>query len=265
MLTTRSADGTAIAYERRGDGAAVVLVGGAFNDHTTMIPLAEALAPAYTTYVYDRRGRGASGDTAPHSPAREVEDLAAVLAAAGGPAAVVGHSSGAVLALEAAAGGVPIDRLAVYEPSYVVPGTRPLPAADVADRLRDLVEQDRRGEAVALFLTECVGVPGTAVDGMRRAPFWAGMEALAHTLAYDVSLHGPGQSMPAGRLGAISVPTLVVHGEDTDPFLRAAADAVAATVPAAEHVALPGEDHGILGRPEALARVLVPFLAGGRP
>jgi pimeloyl-ACP methyl ester carboxylesterase len=267
MITIESTDGTPIAYERRGSGPPVVLVGGAFNDRDTVAGLAEALAASCTAYTYDRRGRGDSGDKPAgtvHTPEREVEDLAAVIAVAGGTAAVVGHSSGAVLALEAAAAGAPISRLAVYEPSYIVPGTRPQPPADLAEQISSLVTDDRRDDAVALFLTEAAGVPAEAVAGMRQAPFWSGMTALAHTLPYDVALHGPRQSMPTDRLRSITAPTLVLHGDATDDYLRAAAEGVGAVVPGAQLVVVPGQDHGVLHHPQALVPLLVPFLTGDR-
>lgn len=263
MDKIQSADGTAIAYERFGDGPPVILIGGAFNDRSTTTALAQALGTRLTAYVYDRRGRGDSDDTPPPAVEREMEDLDAVIGAAGGAASVFGHSSGAVLALEAAARGMRIERLAVYEPSYIVDDSRPRPAADLADQLRNLVAEGRRGDAVALFLTECAGLPAEAVTGMRGAPFWAGMEALAHTLPYDVSLHGPRQSLPTARIAEIRVPTLVLQGSATDAYLATAAQAVAATIRAAEHLTLDGEDHGVLQHPDALVTPLTDFFTRG--
>ncbi len=256
-----SADGTPIAVERTGRGPAVILVGGAFNDRTTVRALADALAPHFTVYIYDRRGRGASGDQPQYAVEREMDDLSAVIAHAGGSAFVFGHSSGGVLGLEAAARGLPITKLVVYEPSYLVDVDRPLPPADLADRLAQFVAQDRRGEAVALFLTEAASVPPNFVEAMRADPSWAWMEGLAHTLPYDVSLHGPRQSMP-DRLTQIAVPTLVVDGGASPKHVRTAARAVAQAVPDATHVTLEGQDHAVLHHPEALAPMLFEFLVG---
>ena len=146
-----------------------------------------------------------------------------------------------------------------------MPGTRPQPSADLADQLTALLTADRRDDAVALFLTEAAGVPAEAVAGMRQAPFWSGMTALAHTLPYDVALHGPRQSMPADRLRRITAPTLVLHGDATDAYLRAAAEAVAAVIPGAQHTVVPGQDHGVLHHPQALVPALVPFLTATEP
>ena len=264
MQTITSADGTPLVVTSAGTGPAVILVGGAFNDRSTVAGLAAALAPSFTVLRYDRRGRGDSGDTRPVAGAagaveREVEDLAAVIAHAGGTAHVFGHSSGAVLALEAAARGVPIDRLVAYEPPYVV-GDRSAPAADLPDRLGELLAAGRRDDAVALFLTESAGVPGFVVDGMRDSPEWAFLAALAPSLPYDVALFPPGQGLPAERLGAVRVPTLVLDGGESPAWMRAAAAAVAAAVPGAVAETLPGQDHGVLHQPEALVPVLRRFL-----
>lgn len=260
--TVTSADGTPIALERRGDGPPVILIGGAFNDRTTVAGLAAALAPAFTAVAYDRRGRGDSGDGGEYAVEREIEDVAALIEHVGGSARVFGHSSGAVLALEAAARGVAVDRLAVYEPSYAVPGTRPLPAGDVPDRLRALVRADRREDAVTLFMTEQVGVPSEMVAGMRGdEAMWGWFVGLAHTLPYDVALCGPGMAAPAGRLGAIGVPTLAIGGELSPPWLPAAARMVAECVSSARYVTLAGQDHGVLNQAEALTPLLTDFLA----
>lgn len=248
----RSADGTTLAVDRFGDGPAVILVGGAFNDRSTVAGLAAVLAARFTVHTYDRRGRGASGDTPPYAVDRQMEDLHALITEAGGKARVFGHSSGAA----PRARGLPIDGLAVYEPSYIVDDGRPRPAADLGRRMADLVADGRRGEAVRLFLVWCAGVPAKIVDAMRSDPSWAAMEKLAHTLPYDLALHGPRQSMPAERLAGISVPTLVIDGGESPDYLRNAARAVAAAVPGAKQVTLDGHDHGVLHHPD----VLVPLL-----
>jgi pimeloyl-ACP methyl ester carboxylesterase len=264
--TVRSADGTTIAYQKTGSGPAVVLIGGAFNDRSTTVALAEQLAPGFTAYSYDRRGRGDSGDTPPFAVDREIEDLAAVMAAAaadtGGPVSLFGHSSGAVLALEATARGLPVERLAVYESPFAVDDLRPVPGDDIGDRLSALVAEGRRTDAVRLFLTESVGVPDAVVDGMRSGPGWSGMEAIAHTLPYDAALFEPGLRVPTERYATIAVPVLAVDGTDSPPWMRASVAAVAKAIPGAEHVSLDGQDHGILHGPAPLVPVLERFLAG---
>src|SRR5665213_4060066 len=146
MERTRSADGTSIAFDREGEGPALVLVVGAFCDRSTSETLARLLASQFTVVRYDRRGRGSSGDTAPYAVEREIEDLQAVVAAAGGPAFVFGHSSGAALALEAVVVGLPVTRLVAYEPPYIVEGTRARPA-QLAERVTQLLGADEPGEA----------------------------------------------------------------------------------------------------------------------
>lgn len=262
MDTTRSADGTTIAYDKFGAGPAVVLVGGAFNDRDTVGGLAQALAPHFTTYAYDRRGRGDSTDEADgYDSARELEDLAAVIDAAGGEAAVFGHSSGAVLALKAAAHGLPITRLAVYEPPYIVDDTRPPVPADSTERLIALVARADKAGAARLFLEEKVGVPAAMVEMMQSSPVWEGMEALGHSLPYDAVLFEPGMALPADELAKIAVPTLAIDGGESPPSLRNPTVAVADAITGARHVTIEGQDHGVLGQPEALVPTLVEFLA----
>jgi pimeloyl-ACP methyl ester carboxylesterase len=265
MMTTveaaSSADGTRIAVERRGDGPPLILIGGAFNDRSTVAALAIMLAPDVTAVTYDRRGRGDSGDGDDYTLEREIEDLAAVIGHAGGSASLFGHSSGGALALEAAQRGLAVEKLAVYEPSYVIEGSRPRPGADIGDRLLALLGKGRRDEATVLFLRESVGVPAEMVEGMRNSPTWGWLTALAHTLPYDVAVCGPGCVLPADRLATITAPTLAIAGDQSPDWLRTATRAVADAIPGARHVTLEGQDHGVLNQPEALRPLLRDFLA----
>lgn len=257
MPQVSAADGTHIAYESTGDGPAVVLVGGAFGDRReiTLVGLAEVLSSDFTVYTYDRRGRGDSGDTAPYAVQREVEDLAAVIDAAGGQAMVFGGSSGAALALEAAAAGGAITRLAAFEPPYRTGrASPPLPSEEA---LTELVRVGRRDLAVEKFLTAGAGMPAKLVAGMRTQPFWAGMEAVAHTLAYEAAVVGPG-GVPVERFAAITAPVLVLVGSASPGRMVTAAEAVVAGVPAARLEQLPGQAHGQLD-PEILGQVLAKF------
>ena len=259
--TVSSADGTQIAYDRSGDGPPVILVGGAFNDRSTVAGLAALLAPDLTAVRYDRRGRGDSGNNdATFAIEREIEDLAAVIGQVGGSASVFGHSSGAVLALEAAERGAAIDRLAVYEPPYITDGSRPRPPASAADQVKALIAEDRRDEAVTIFLTVSVGVPADLVAGMRASEMWGWFLGLAHTLPYDLALCGPGQALPADRLATIEVPALSIGGSLSPEWLPAAARAVAGAIPGARYETLDGQDHGVLNQPEALRPLLIDFL-----
>jgi pimeloyl-ACP methyl ester carboxylesterase len=259
LETVTSADGTPIAVDRRGAGAPVILVGGAFNERSEVAGVADALASAFTAVTYDRRGRGDSGDAESYSPQLELDDLAAVIDLVGGSAAAFGHSSGGNLLLEAAAAGIPLTKVAVYEPSVVVPGTRELPGADLADRLQALIREDRPDDAAALFLTEQVQLPPEMLEGMKFSPFWATFVKLAHTLPYDVTLCGPSSALPAERFAKITVPVLVIDGDQSPPPMRAGSAAVAEAIPGARYLSLEGQDHGVLHQPEALRPVLTEF------
>lgn len=258
MSTVTSADGTQLAVDVVGSGPAVIMVAGAFNTGAATAPLAAALQDRFTVLNYDRRGRGDSDDTAPYAVEREIEDIAALVDAAGGAASVFGHSSGGTLTLRAAAAGLPITKVVVYEAPFVVDGSRPLLATDLPQRLRDLVESGRRGDAVELYQTEAVGIPAEVVAGMREAPFRPALEALAHTLVYDALIVGD-LSLPAPLLATINVPVLAIAGENSPPLLRDSARAVAGAVPNGRLEELAGQTHDI--SPEATAPVVAAFLA----
>lgn len=254
-----SRDGTSIAFERSGGGPPLILVDGAmcYRASGPMPALADALAPRFTVYTYDRRGRGESGDTAPYAVAREVDDLGSLIAEAGGSACVYGISSGAALALEAAASGLAITKLALYEPPFTAEGDHPPARTAYTERLEELLAADRRGDAVELFMTT-VGMPAEAISGMRNSPAWSLFEAIAPTLAYDNAILGEGP-VPRERAATVTVPTLVASGAESPPDLRGAAKAVADALPNARHLTLEGQTHDVA--PEALAPVLADFLS----
>ena len=260
MATVTSKDGTVIAYERSGSGPPLILVDGALCHRRfgPMSKMAALLAPHFTVYAYDRRGRGESGDTQPYARERELEDLAALLAAAGGSACVAGVSSGAALALEAAASGLPIHRVAAFEPPFVEVGTSG-PVPDHAARLRELLAAGRRGDAVAYFMRDMVGAPGFVVVMMRlMRGTWKKLQAVAHTLPYDTAILRDFR-VPTARLSGIRVPTLVLNGEKSDARLVGAARAVAAAVPGARHVTFPRQTHNV--DPRVLAPALTAFFS----
>jgi pimeloyl-ACP methyl ester carboxylesterase len=262
MDTVCSADGTTIAFDRTGNGPALVLVMGAFCDRQTTRSLTKVLASVFTIYEYDRRGRGASGDAAPYAVAREIEDLAAVVDLAGGSPFVFGHSSGAVLALESAARGVPMTKLAVYEPPYIVDEGRERLGPDFADRLAALVTAGDRGDAAKLFLTEAIQVPPDILAMTESGPDWPAMTEIAHTLAYDVALCD-GNEMPVDFLATIHVPTLVLGGGNSPAWFHHTVRAVAAAIPNAQHQFLDGQDHGAAD--DVLAPVLIDFARDSAP
>jgi pimeloyl-ACP methyl ester carboxylesterase len=256
MEKLRSADGTTIAFDRTGHGPALVLVVGAFCDRHTTRSFARLLAPAFTVFEYDRRGRGASGNAAIYSVEREIEDLAAVVAVAGEAPFVFGHSSGAVLALEAAARDVPITRLVAYEPPYIVDNSRERPGDDLADRLATLVSAGSRGDAVKLFLTEAIQVPPHFLGMIESGPDWTSMTAIAHTLSYDVTLCNNNE-MSNALLATIHVPALVLGGSNSPGWYHDTVRAVAAAIPNARHQFLDGQGHNAAD--DVLARVLIDF------
>jgi pimeloyl-ACP methyl ester carboxylesterase len=239
-------------------------VGGALSDRAAAAELAARLAPHLTAISFDRRGRGDSGDTPPYAVDREVEDIEALILAVGGPAFVLGHSSGAVLALESARMRPElIAKLALYEPPFIVDDSRSLLPADYVTQLEDLVSRGRRGDAVAFFLTTAVGVPAEVVAGMREQPFWSSFEAMAHTLAYDGTIMGDamdGSPAPLGRWASVRVPALVMDGGASPDWQRHAVRALAQILPDAHHRTLEGQDHG--PDSEVLTPVLVDFFIG---
>jgi pimeloyl-ACP methyl ester carboxylesterase len=263
METTKSVDGTVIAYDRTGAGPPLLVAVGALCDRRSFVP-PEALTSAFTVYTYDRRGRGDSGDTPPYSPDLEVADLAAVASAASAASLAwsemyaYGHSSGGALVLRAAASGVPLTAVAAYEAPFVVPGTREV-AQNPADRIRELVAAGRRGDAVRCWMTSVVDAPPQVLPMMEASPWWPGLEALAHTLPYDLALTGD-QGIPAW-LSSIVAPALVLGGgTSVDWFHRTVAE-TAAAIPGARLVMVEGYDHQI--PPEVIAPVLTDFFLGG--
>jgi pimeloyl-ACP methyl ester carboxylesterase len=258
MNTVVSPDGTTIALDRLGAGPPVVLVGGGSVDRTSNAPLAELLATDFTVFNIDRRGRGDSGDTPPYAVERELEDIAAVLEEAGGSANLYGHSGGAALALHAAAAGLPVRRLALWEPPYILDATR-RPPADHVEQLEKLLAEGRRGDAAAYFLREVVRAPAEFVAQARTQPWWAGQEALAHTLAYDARILGD-YALPTGRAESVGVPTLVLAGGVDFPWMRDTAQALASALPNGEVRFLDGQGHADVD-PTVLAPVLKDFFA----
>jgi len=258
MSHIRSTDGTMIAYEPSGNGPALILVDGAlcsraFGPSPKLAPL---LARHFTVYAYDRRGRGESSDTRPYSPAREVEDIAALVEAAGGSASLLGLSSGGALALEAAASGLPVNKVVAYEPPYVDDSGQRGGAAHEGQLTRLLAEGDRSG-AVKYFMRDMVGMPAPIVVAMRLMPWiWRKLEAVAHTLPYDAAVMTAFR-IPRARFASIGVPALVMNGAKTDPMLREAARTIADAIPAARHRELAGQTHNV--KPNVLAPAVVEF------
>jgi len=254
METVTSRDGTTIAFDRMGQGPPVVLVCGGSVDRTADAAIAQELASDFTVLNYDRRGRGDSGDILPYAIEREVEDIEAVIGAAGGSAFLWGSSSGAVLALIAGE-SVPVTKLALWEPPFVPEGV-PRPPEDQVSQYEAMVAEGRRGDAVEYFMTKVIGMLPEVVAGARTQPWWAATEARAHTLAYDARIIGD-YSIPKDLAASVKVPTMVIAGGADFPWMRQTAETLAAALPDGQVRILEGQGHDV--DPGVLAPVLTEF------
>jgi pimeloyl-ACP methyl ester carboxylesterase len=268
MQTVTSRDGTTIAYDRYGNGPAVILVAGALGARKfkDMEELAELLAERCTVINYDRRGRGDSTEVKPFAVEREVEDIAALIDACGGSASLWGWSSGGALALRATAANVGVDKLSVYEvPFMVQPGLK-RPTRDYGERLDELVAADDRNGAVKHFMRNAMGIPAPFVALLRLTPMWKQMKATAHTLPYDWAVLGNhtmyGEPLSPEEWAPVKVSTLVVHGDKTAEPLRKGSEALAQVLPNAELHVLEKTSHNVSMK--KLAPVLAEFFAGGK-
>jgi pimeloyl-ACP methyl ester carboxylesterase len=255
-----SRDGTRIAYDTWGRGPAIILVSGALADRSGNAELAQLLAPRFTVYSYDRRGRGGSGDTRPYSVQREIEDLEALIERAGGTARVYGKSSGASLALRAAAVlGHKVTKLALYEAPYSDADGAAREWKEFGAKLDGLLAADRRADAVTEFL-KFSGAPDEVLTKLKASPAWAGMLAMAPTLAYDMAVVGDDRSVPVEIAAKVTATTLVMDGgasRQTLPFMRPTADTMAKTIPGARRRVVEGETHDV--NPKVLVPILLEF------
>lgn len=260
-----SADGTTVAYERLGSGGPpMIVVGGALCDRGRLRPTCEALAAHATVFNYDRRGRGDSGEGAGDELGREIEDLAALVAEAGGRASVYGHSSGAALVLHAALRGLPFDKVILHDaPFGPDTGEQRTAAHAYDDELRSLVTAGRDADAVALFM-RLTGMPADAVEAMRDEPWFAASAALGPSLVHDSVAMGNaerGGTVPLDLIAAAapSCPVLVLVGDANPPFFVDAARRLADALPSARLQILEGAGHVV--DPEALAPAVGEFIA----
>jgi pimeloyl-ACP methyl ester carboxylesterase len=259
MTTLSSSDGTTIAYTSQGAGPALILVDGALTVHSAGSgELAKLLAPHFTVYGFDGRGRGGSADTLPYAVDREIDDIEALIGRAGGTAFLYGHSSGGPLAMRAAIRlGGKVSKLAMYEPPYNNDPAAQEPWRQYLSQLKQVLAEGRHGDAVALFL-RFTGTPAGRIDGMRRAPFWPGMAAVAPTLAYDhAGVMGEPWSVPAGLAARVQVPTLVLSGDAGLPFMPEAARALSQAIGLGQLRMLAGQQHDV--EPAVLAPALAEF------
>ena len=261
MHTITSKDGTRIAYDVYGEGEPVILVEGAFcgRHFGPTDKLAAELGKHFKVFHYDRRARGDSGPSTDYSMDRELEDLSALIAEAGGSAALVGFSSGACLAIEAAAAGLPVTRLAFYEPPYMVgPKARKVPANFEAE-VQQLVADGKYGDALAYFMTKLIGMPSIFLIPMKFSKMWKEITPQAPSLPFDMEAVN-GFEPPIERMRRISVPTLAIHGTKTFPVLIDSTTLCAQTIAGAGHAVLPGQSHEV--KAEAIAPELVRFFSG---
>jgi pimeloyl-ACP methyl ester carboxylesterase len=266
MQTVTSKDGTTIAYDRYGTGPAVILVGGAlsYRKFKKTEELSELLSGRGTVINYDRRGRGDSDEVTPFALEREIEDIAALIEAAGGRASLWGWSSGGALALRAAGARIGVERLAVYEAPFMVDPKEHLPTLGYSDRLDELIAAGNRSGAVRHFMRNAIGIPAPFVALMRLMPMWKGMKAVAHTLPYDWAALGDhnmhGDPLRPEEWASVTVPTLVVYGSKSPAGLQKGSRALAQVLPNAELRELEGQAHNVSMK--ALAPVLAEFFAG---
>ncbi len=264
MHTVISKGGTPIAFDRSGEGDALILVNGATSTRKDVAMLADRLTHHFIVYAYDRRGRGDSGDTLPYAPEREVEDIEAIISEAGGSAFVFGHSSGAVLALEAAR-LLPdkVAKLAMYEPPFIIDDSRPPAPKDYVEHLNELLAAGRPGDAAAYFMTDAVLMPAEVVALMRSTPMWENIEAVAHTIPYDGAIMGDtmrGDPATLQKWAGVTTPTLVMAGGASPSFMRNGAQTFVSILPNAKYLVLDGQTHGPAD--DILVPALVAFFEG---
>lgn len=264
MKTVTSKDGTTIAFDQSGTGAAVILVDAALSDRSASAKLAKMLAEKFSVINYDRRGRGDSRDIQPYAVEREVEDIEALIDEAGGSAFVFGSSSGAALALEAASKlPTKIKKQALYEPPFIVDDSRPPMPEDFTRQIADLLSRGRRSDAVKFFFAKGMGIPSIFVTLMRFMPGWSKMAAMAHTLPYDLMIMGDtqrGKPLAADRWASTAAPTLVMTGGKSEAFFHKAAQALVQVLPGAQHHILKDQHHGsAVMAPKVIAEEITEF------
>jgi pimeloyl-ACP methyl ester carboxylesterase len=262
MKTVTSKDGTTIAFDSVGAGPALILVGGMFEQRameseTSSLAAYPLLAEHFTVFHYDRRGRGDSTDTLPFAVAREIEDIEALIDEAGGRAFLFGISSGASLAFEAAQVlGDKVTQLAMYDPPYNDDEEARQRWGQFSTDLAEALAEGRRGDAVGLFMM-VTGMPAEHLEGMRQYPMWAMWEGIAPTIAYDAAIIGEDGSVPTERAATVTVPTLILNGGESYPFMLVSAKTLADAMPNAQYRLLEGQSHEV--KAEAIAPVLVEF------
>lgn len=257
--TVTSSDGTTIAFEVSGSGPPAVIIGGGLNEKAMHAELADGLSASFTVLNYDRRARGNSNDrlAGDYDVLREVEDLAAVLAAAGEPCSVFANCTGGIIAVPAAASGLPIARLAMYEPPYGAPQTPEW----YQGRLKKLLALGKRTEAVALFLKWDALFTDDEVEFFKDHPIWPAFEQMAASMVYDSALSVSAAAIPGGELARIGIPTLILAGRESPEWMIENCRSVADFIPDGRLLLMDSAGHlmdDVLG-----ARLLTEFFTSG--
>lgn len=248
--TVTSEDGTSIAYERTGRGPPLVLVHGTTADHTRWEPVLPGFEAAFTVYAMDRRGRGASGDASAYAIEREVEDIVALVEAIDEPVVLLGHSYGALCALEAALVIEDLRALVLYEPAMEVGGDRFYDDEVIAE-MEWLSERGDLEETLVTFFREIAEFSDDELEALRTAPNWSDRVAAAHTAVRE-TITEQDYSFDPDRFSSLDTPTLLLAGSESAVFLRDATEAVNETLPNARLVVFEG--HGHVAQNTATAR-----------
>jgi pimeloyl-ACP methyl ester carboxylesterase len=257
-----SNDGTVIAYRRSGEGPPLVLVHGTSATHTRWEPILPALEQQYMIIAVDRRGRGASGEASSYAIEREFEDIAAVVDSLSNPVHLLGHSFGAVCALEAALLTGNIQRLVLYEPPLPLEGV-PIYPPGIIERLQRLMDAGDREGVVATFMREVVRMPPHELSLFKTLPAWTERVEAAHTLPRELRAHEQ-YLFAADRFEDLDIPTLLLLGGDSPAFFKAAVEAIDAALPNSQIVTLPGQQHiAIDTAPYLFTQVVLAFLNDG--
>lgn len=255
MTSVISKDGTSIVYDQKGNGPAVILVDGAFcsKDFGPMPKIVPLLSQKFRVISYDRRARGASGDTKPYAVEREIEDIEALIDMAGGTAFLFGISSGAILSIKAVAYGLNIDRLALLEPPFVGNVKQKRPSNSV-EQLKQMISEGRKGDAVNFYLRKVMGMPVFITWILRLTPNWSKMKANANSLPYDATVCGD-FNLPFKLINKkLTIPTIVIDSSKSPKMLREAVQSVAEILPNGQRITLSGAIH------EVPPKILVPVL-----
>lgn len=258
METVISADGTPIALWREGSGPPLLLVHGGLCDHFAWYFVVPLLAPKFTVYTFDRRGRGASGDTQPYAAAREREDIAALLQAIGKPAHLLGHSAGGILALQAARHERSLLSLILYEPGFVIDGAREFPGPEILAQMQSALAAGNREQALRIAMRESVGATDTEIAALASLPGWSRLLSVASAIPNDWTLWQ--ERFQADEVRDLRTPALMLMGNVSPLWLRKGTEAVFAALPDARLVVLEGQGHSaMITGPQAFARAVIDF------